>query len=466
MGFFREVLVAYYFGAGALTDAFFLAWKIPNIFRRVLGEGALEKVFLPLLKGHFDRDFTRRVFFHLLVSSLGVSLLIALLSEEIVGLIAPPGGDIEFASHLLGYLAFYLPFAVLSAFFSALLQYKKRFFLAYFSSALFNLTAIAFLLLFARSWGVYALVAGVLAGGMVQLLFSALVAYRFNLLFPPQAGIDDKVKEFFKNLLPSLGSLGVGQLSTLAEAFFATRSGVGVLSALYYAFRLFQLPVSVIGVSSSRVSLSYLATAGDIFSKDPRRLEFTLKKYLIKGGEVALFFAVPALIGLLLFAEPIVKLVYQRGAFSTEDAHKVALYLQLYALGLPAAALQPLAANIFYIKERFYSVFLLSSVWLLVELLLPAVGLFYLHLGGWIIALAYSAGAWSSFLLLALFTKSLPLFWRSFRRLGRCYLYWLLTGVFLLLPPVRENPLLTLPAVGVVALFYLWRFKRVYLGSK
>ena len=456
-------MVAYYLGATALTDAFFIAWKIPNIFRRVLGEGALEKVFLPLLKGGFDRGFVRRVFFHLLISSLGVSVLLTLLSEEIVELIAPGGGAVKLASHLLGYLAFYLPFAVLSAFFSALLQYKRRFFLAYFSSALFNLTAIAFLLLFARNWGVYALVAGVLAGGLVQALFSVLAAYRFNLLFPPKAGIDSKVKEFFKNLLPSLGSLGVGQLSTLAEAFFATRSGVGVLSALYYAFRLFQLPVSVIGVSSSRVSLSYLATAGDIFSKDPRQLEFTLKKYLLKGGEVALFFAVPALIGLLLFAEPIVRLVYQRGAFSPEDTQRVALYLQLYALGLPAAALHPLAANIFYIKERFYIVFLLSSVWLAVELLLPAVGLFYLNLGGWIIALAYSSGAWSSFLTLALFTKSLPLFWRSFWRLKRCFIYWLLTAVFLLLPPIRENTLFTLPAVVAVALFYLWRFKKVYL---
>ena len=456
-------MVAYYLGATALTDAFFIAWKIPNIFRRVLGEGALEKVFLPLLKGGFDRGFVRRVFFHLLISSLGVSVLLTLLSEEIVELIAPGGGAVKLASHLLGYLAFYLPFAVLSAFFSALLQYKRRFFLAYFSSALFNLTAIAFLLLFARRWGVYALVAGVLAGGLVQALFSVLAAYRFNLLFPPQAGIDSKVKELFKNLLPSLGSLGVGQLSTLAEAFFATRSGVGVLSALYYAFRLFQLPVSVIGVSSSRVSLSYLTTAGDIFSKDPRYLEFTLKKYLLKGGEVALFFAVPALIGLLLFAEPIVRLVYQRGAFSPEDTQRVALYLQLYALGLPAAALHPLAANIFYIKERFYIVFLLSSVWLAVELLLPAVGLFYLNLGGWIIALAYSSGAWSSFLTLALFTGSLPLFWRSFWRLKRCFIYWLLTAVFLLLPPIRENTLFTLPAVVAVALFYLWRFKKVYL---
>ena len=466
LGFVREVLTAYYFGASGLTDAYFLAWKIPNIFRRVLAEGGLEKVFLPLLKEGFDRNFVQQVFFWVLVSSFGVALLIAFLSEEIVFFLSPEGGDINLASHLLEYLAFYLPFAAVSAFFSALLQYRKSFFLAYFSSTLFNLTAIGFLLLFADRWGIYVLVWGVLAGGLAQLLFSMAVGIRFNLLFPPKAGFGFKLKKFFKNLLPSFGSLGVGQISTLAEAFFATHAGVGVLSGLYYAFRLVQLPISAIGVSSSRVNLSYLTTAGRDYSKNPQRLEWTLKKYLLKGGEVALFFAIPSLIGLLFFAKPIVGLVYERGAFGGGDTERVALYLQLYALGLPAAALHPLVANIFYIKERFYLGFFLSSVWLLVELLLPAVGLFIFHLGGWVIALSYSVGGWFTFLTLGWVSNSLTIFWRSLLRLKRFFPLWGFTALVLSLPPLRDGKFLTLLTVVVMGLLYLYLFKREYLSKR
>ena len=464
LGFVREVLTAYFFGASAATDAFFLAWKIPNIFRRVLAEGGLEKVFIPLLKEGFDKNFVREVFFWLLLSSLGVSVLLSLLSGEIISLISR-GGDGNLASTLLGYLAFYLPFAVVSAYFSALLQYRKSFFLAYFSSALFNLTVIGFLLLFAERWGIYALVWGVLGGGLAQVLFSLAVAYRKKVLLPPKAGFGFKVKKFFKNLLPSFGSLGVGQISTLAEAFFATHAGVGVLSGLYYAFRLFQLPVSVIGVSTSRVNLSYLSTAGSRFSKDPRVLEFTLKKYLLRTGEIALYFAIPALLGLVLFSQPLVELVYKRGAFGGGDAERVALYLQLYALGLPAAALYPLAANIFYIKERFYLGFFLSTLWLAVEIFLPAVGLFLLHLGGWVIALSYSLGGWITFLTLAWVSRSLNLFLRSLWRLKKFLPLWGLTAFVLLLPPVRDGGILTLLTVAVVGLLYLYLFRKEYLSK-
>lgn len=463
LGFFREVLTAYYFGASVQTDAFFLAWKIPNIFRRVLAEGALEKIFLPLLKEGFDENFVRSVFFWLFVSSLGVSFAVFLSADWLISLISSKG--VGLGADLLRYLIFYLPFAVVSAYFSALFQYRKHFFFAYFSSALFNLTAIVFLLLFAEYWGIWALVWGVLFGGLVQLLFSLALGLKFKVLFPPKAGIDFKVKKFFKNLLPSVGSMGVGQLSTLAEAFFAMHAGGGVLSSLYYAFRLLQLPVSVIGVSVSRVGLSFLTDAGGIYSKNPRELEFTLKRNLLRGAEIALFFAIPAVLGLLTLAEPIVNLVYQRGAFDLSDTRRVALYLQIYSLGLPPSVLYPLVANVFYIKERFYLGFFLSTVWLLTELTVPSIGLFVFNLGGWIIAFAYTLGAWFTFFTFVWASNSSGIFLRSLWRLRALFPLWAFTAAALLLP-FWENPFLLILCVFFFALLYLYLFKKRYLTRK
>ncbi|RTZ68282.1 MAG: hypothetical protein DSZ30_04445, partial [Aquificaceae bacterium] len=145
-------------------------------------------------------------------------------------------------------MAFYLPFAVINAFYSSLLQYKKAFFVSYFSSAVFNIAVILFTLFFYPLWGIFSLVYGVILGGLLQVAFTLTFAKRKEVFFTPKVGFHPKLKKFLVNIVPSFFSAGVGQISTLAEAFFATLSGGGVLSHLNYAFRLFQLPISLIGV--------------------------------------------------------------------------------------------------------------------------------------------------------------------------------------------------------------------------
>ncbi|HID79099.1 MAG TPA: murein biosynthesis integral membrane protein MurJ [Aquificales bacterium] len=463
LGFFREILIASLFGASYLTDAFFLAWKIPNLFRRVLGEGALEKVLLPMLGKEIDKKFVENLLFFLTVSSLSLALLISFLSEWIVKFLTGTQNEdfLENAETFLGIMAFYLPFAVINAFYSSLLQYKKAFFVSYFSSAVFNLTVILFTLFFYPLWGISSLVCGVILGGLLQVAFILPFAEREAVFFIPKVGFHPKLKKFLVNIVPSFFSAGVGQISTLAEAFFATLSGGGVLSHLNYAFRLFQLPISLIGVTSSRVSLSYLS--GKSYSPDLRHLEFSLKKYLIKGGEIALFFAIPTMIGIVFYSKEAVSLVYERGEFSPSDTSEVSLYLSLYSVGLIPSILYGLVSNIFYSKGKFYLSFFLSLLWVLVEITIPAVGIAIFNLGGWVIALAHSVGAWIVFFTLCGVSRSCGIFIRPLLRLKRFIPIWALTAFFLALTEEVTDKLLTSAVILFTALVYLFLFKRFYL---
>ncbi len=374
-----------------MTDAFFLAWKIPNIFRRVLGEGAFEKVLIPSLNGHFDKDYLSKVLFWTSLLSLCLASILSFLSEEIVLVFAPfaPAEVREDASRFLSVMAFYLPLIGLSAFFASLLQYGERFFTSYFHQVVFNATFILFLVLGYHPLGIWSLVFGVLVGGFFQLFYSLLAAVRAGVFVFPKVGWDKKVASFFRNILPSFASGGVGQISTLVEAFFATMAGGGVLSALYYAYRLYSLPVSLVGVAAGRVNLVEI-------SKGNKSVEI----YLKRAVQSSLYITVPVVIATFLAGESAVKIVYERGAFTAENTASVSLFLKLYILGLPAAVLYSLLSNLYYREGAFYRVFFLSLFWPITEILLSAAGIFLFDLGGAAVALAHSVGTWITFFVL------------------------------------------------------------------
>jgi len=285
LGFVREVLTAAFFGANHLTDAFFLAWKVPNIFRRVLGEGALEKVFIPYLRNTEGEEFKRAVLGYLLLLSSLVVLLLFLFAPYVVELFSHSSDRVflEKATFFLRYLSLYLLFAFLNAYFSALLQFKGKFFKPYLSQAIFNLTLIVFVLLFHEGLGIFSLVLGALLGGLAQVVYILLVAGAEGVLVLPSLKPHPRLGSFFKNLIPSFASAGVGQLATLVEVYLATAVGGGVLSALYYAFRLFQLPISLVGVAVGRVALTELSTAKGEISKELAPVEFEIKRRLLRA---------------------------------------------------------------------------------------------------------------------------------------------------------------------------------------
>jgi putative peptidoglycan lipid II flippase len=451
LGLIREILTAAYFGAGWHTDAFFLAWKIPNIFRRVLGEGAFNPIIIPTLGKLKEKDretYLSSLFFYICLTSLVISILLNLSAPYIVELLSSEHNRefIQSATNYLRYLSCYLVFATLNAFFMSYIQFRGRFFVSYLSQAIFNLTVIGFLILFHNSLGLFSLVSGALVGGFLQIAF--IYYFARDLKLKPIFELTKEVKYFFRKLIPQIGSAGVGHLSTLIEAFFATAVGGGILSALYYAMRIFQLGVSLITVALSNVGITEV-------SKTENK-----EKALRESLELALKLSVPASIGLFLLSKPITEVIYQHGIFKAEDTQKVALYLSLYSLGLVPYTLFQVSKIKLYQIGKLERAFLYSLLWFFIEALTSAIGIFLFHFGGWIISFSYTFGVLVTFLIF--------LFKERIYKLTRLkveipfVLLWIFEIIYLtLLVKLIGNPYLVvlvgIPTFGGVYLFYLWR---------
>ena len=453
LGFLREFLTAYYFGASFLTDAFFLSWKIPNLFRRILGEGAFDKVLLAYLKEGFDRTFLQKVLFWSLFITFGLTLLISSFAEPLLKIVFPGAeeGVVERAATFLKIMAFYLPLISLTSFFAALLNYEGAFFRSFFHQAVFNIASLTFLVLLADKLGILSLVWGTIAGGILQLVYVLILSYKRFGFIKPLFGWDKRVKSFFKNLLPSLGSVGIGQFSTLAEAFFASFAGGGTLSHLYYAFRLFMLPVSLIGIVGGRVNFTDLV-------QSKHRKEESLKQALYG----TLFLTVPIVVLTLINGESAVKIVYQHGEFGEYDTQAVSLFLNIYILGLIPFNLYQLLLNIYHLERKFFKSFLLSLSIFLTEITVSAVGIFIFHLGGWVIALGTSLGFWIGFLTVCWNLNYCPKLLEVIFLFKRELKWWFLTALTLLAVKFTfNNYLLDFLLSALWGVFYLWRFKKL-----
>jgi len=346
LGYARDATVAYLFGASPLTDGFFVAFRLPNLFRRVLGEGALNAVFIPLygeaMREGRERDFLREVFFLVLFLSASVSLLGSYFAEEVVSLLAPGlrgKESFEYAVFFTKYLFPYLFLVSLYALLGGVLMVRGRFFLPSFSQALFNFTFITVLLLFPKL-GAYALVLGVLLGGVAQVLPNALLLLREGLFFLPKLSFSPSLLKFLRAMGITLLGFSAGQLSLLVDTFLASFLREGFISFLYYASRLYQLPVSLFSVGVGNALLAVSARSG----KEEERFG--------EGLFLVWAFSLPSAAGLFLLSEEIVSLLYGRGAFGKEEVHYTAELLRLYALSVPFFSLQHLFKSFFYAKKR------------------------------------------------------------------------------------------------------------------
>ncbi len=455
LGFVREFLTAYFFGASQATDAFFIAWKIPNLFRRVLGEGAFDRVLLAYLREGFNREFLQKVLFWSVFTSFLVAVFLAITAPFAVDLIYPNGAEEvkERAVSFLRIMVFYLPLITITSFFAALFQYFQRYLWSFLSQAVFNIGAISFLLLFEGALGIYALVWSIIFGGLLQVAYILILSKRLRILIPPKFGFHKKLVEYFRNLLPSFWSVGIGQISTLLEAFFASFAGAGTLSHLYYAFRLYYLPVSVVAIVGSRVNFSSLVRSkdkGEIF------------EHLKRAVEALIYLLVPITLITLVVGESAVKILYQHGAFSHADTQKVALYLKIYICGLLGFSLYQLLLNLYHLQKRFFTAFFLSLPLVVVEILVPLIGIFVFHTGGWVIALGTALGGWVGFLTLCGLNRLCPFLGKVFiGTTRREFVKWMATlGSLIFVKATVSWNLLHFSFAALWGLYYLYNFKK------
>ena len=337
-GFIRDAVIAFVFGANSLTDAFFVAWRLPNTLRQVFAEGGFNAVFIPvytsLKKSNIDdaQKYVSSMFsYYTLV--LSVITVFAVVFSKIIVLIIAPGfsKDIEILETASNCVKIVFPYLILIgivSFFMALLNTKGRFFIPAVSPALLNLSFIIFALFLSPYLGIYSLAVGAIFGGILQV---ALTYYqvkkegfsiKFTLKFHP------KVKKTFQNLLPSFMTFGIDQISYILNTILASLIGAGVISYLYFANRIFQLPVGIIGNGLGNSLISVLSE--HLASKDFEKFLSDIEK----GIRFALIASIPSVFGMLILGREIIQVLFSRGAFGENDTFYTYLALAGYAVGL------------------------------------------------------------------------------------------------------------------------------------
>ena len=411
-GFIRDVLTAAVLGAGPVADAFFVAQRLPNLFRSLFAEGAFSAAFVPLFAGTMAehgqksaRIFAEDALAVLLAALLGFVLLGEIFMPGIMDVIAPgfrhEPEKFELAVDLARITFPYLLFIALVALQGGVLNSVERFAAAAAAPILLNLFLIAALLLM-RRYGWHdgrALAWAVSAAGFAQFLWLLVACSRAGLaLRLPLPRLTPGVRRTLAVMAPGTIGAGVTQLNLLISTALASLLPSGSVSYLYYADRLNQLPLGVVGIAVGTAilpSLSRQIRLGDI-----RDAVATQNR----GIELALLLTLPAATALAVLATPILSVLFERGAFGPSDTTATAAALQVYAAGLPAFVLIKVLAPAFFARHDTATPVKVAITAMAVNLCLTLVLMRLLaHVG---IALATSMAGWlNALVLLALLIR-------------------------------------------------------------
>ncbi|HEY3794764.1 MAG TPA: murein biosynthesis integral membrane protein MurJ [Bradyrhizobium sp.] len=403
-GLARDIMLAAFLGAGPIADAFYVAWRLPNVFRAIFAEGAFNTAFIPAYahvhgKGgeNSARLFASHIFTLLFLSQVILLVVAWLFMPQVISLLAPGFADDSEQRHLaieLTRITFpYLLLITLVTLYGGMLNVMHRYASASAASIFLNISMMATLALAAWFPSVgHAAAWGVLISGFLQyfLLAGDLARHGGLPRFAPLR-LDEDVRAFFRAIGPAtLGSMGT-QVAIFADTIIATFLPAGALSALYYAERLYQLPIGVIGIAIGTVLLPEMSrriTAGDdagAMASQRRAFEFTL---LASVPFVAAFVTVP---------DVIMRAVFLRGAFTKADAAAAGATLAAYAVGLIPFVMIRSAVSAFYARKDTATPVKASLTGLAVNLALKVLLMGSLAQVG--LALATATGAWINLLL-------------------------------------------------------------------
>lgn len=359
LGYARDTLIAATLGAGPIADAFFIAFKLPNLFRRLLAEGAFAAAFVPLFADaerrggmRAARAFTGQALGFMLAALIALTIAAELAMGWIVRLLAPGfAADDPRLALAVDYarLTFpYLPMLGASALIAAALNATHRFAAAAMLPVLLNLSIITGLFTLSAMLGDAgrALALSVTLGGLVQLVFITAAATRCRLapaLLRPR--LTPAMRRLWSLFAPGVVGAGLTQLTVILGMMIASLLPAGAISALYYADRVAQLPLGIVGATLGTVLLPLLT--GRIGGNDPRGAARDQETAIA----LALLLAIPAAIGLALLARPIIDALFGHGAFDADAARMTAGVLAASALGLPAAVLAPVLQPAFFARQ-------------------------------------------------------------------------------------------------------------------
>lgn len=362
LGLVREQVMAAYFGASGLTDAFLVAYRIPNLLRDLFAEGAFSSAFVPtFVEANQDsknesRELMWSLFWLLFFITGTISLGIAIFAPELITIFAPAftkdPEKFELTVNLTRIMAPFLTFVSLAALFMGVLNSLKVFFIPSLAPASYNVMSIVCMLtltgLFIRNGypGIYSLGIGAMLGGFMQAAVQVPLIWKrgFKPLWPKKFWTPRSLK-VVKLIGPGLIGFAATQVNLLITTILATPI-VGAVSWLNYSFRLFQLPVGILSVSIGNSNLVHFSEAWK-----KRDIEGA-KASLAQSYFLSFFTVMPALVILFCLSDEIVNLIFERGRFSRESTLMTGMALRMYALGLPFYGLYKILVPTFYALDR------------------------------------------------------------------------------------------------------------------
>jgi putative peptidoglycan lipid II flippase len=400
LGFVRDLVFANVFGAGALTDAFFVAFKIPNFLRRLFAEGAFSVAFVPVLTEYKEqRSFAElKLFVDHIAGTLGVVLLgvtlLGVLGAPYLVMLFAPGfigveGKLDVAAEMLRLTFPYLLFISLTAFAGGVLNTFNRFGVPAFTPVLLNVCLIGSALWLAplMEQPVVALAWGVFVAGVVQFLFQLPFLARLGLLprFRP-APKDAGVRRVVKLMVPALFGVSVTQISLLIDTLIASFLQDGSISWLYYSDRLMEFPLGVLGVALATVILPSLSRkhANESVEGFSDTIDWALRWSLLLG--------LPAAVGLFVLSGPMIATLFQSGVFDATDVDMSQRSLMAYSLGLLPFILIKVFAPGFYARQDTRTPVRIAVIAMAANIVLNLVLVFPLAHAGLALATTLAAG--------------------------------------------------------------------------
>jgi putative peptidoglycan lipid II flippase len=358
-GFLRDILVAGMLGAGTVSDAFFVAFRFPNLFRRLFAEGAVQAAFVPIFAGLLEtegreaaRVFARRALSVMAVFLLAFTALLEILMPFAMIVMAPGfdavPGKMELATELTRIAFPYLLFISLVALQSGVLNALGHFGAAAAAPILLNLTLIAALVGFSPLLETpgHALAWGVSAAGVIQFVWLAWHCRRAGMaLAPIRPALTPRIRLLVRRILPVVLGGSLYQINLLIGTILASLLADGAVSWLYYADRVTQLPLGVVGVAVSTALLPLLSRQLKAGQWDAAMHNQN------RALEVALLLTLPAAAALMVIPGPVIAALFERGAFSPADTAATAAALMAFASGLPSYVLVKILAQAFFARE-------------------------------------------------------------------------------------------------------------------
>ena len=403
LGYIRDFLIAIFLGASIFADAFFVAFRLPNTFRRLFAEGTFNAAFIPsYTAANLRGKTTSKIFADQVLSLILLILTFIITIAEIftpylVYLIAPGfiTDDIKFnlAVEFTRITFPFLLFVSLSSFFSGILNSNNKFAAAAAAPIILNVILILSILIsYLKGFDIAKQLSyGVTISGVIQVIF--LVYFTKKFYYPSiklKFQVSKKVKFFFKKLLPSIFSSGVTQINILVGTIIASFQ-TGAVSYLYYADRVYQINLAIAGIAIGTVSLPVLSKA--FKAKNFSKVSMIQNKSI----QLSLLLSMPASLGLIIASEEIVNALFGYGSFNSNDVEMTSKALMFFGYGIIAFALVKILSNFFFARDNTKTPFFISAFIVFLNVIISLT--FFDSVGFLIIPIATSISTWVGVLI-------------------------------------------------------------------